>query len=345
MSRMLQEILIYIDKNPGCSSTQILGFIDNKISLATVKRKIDELLASKEIFKNGLGKSTKYYVNQNTKIVKTIDLNSYFLKEVNQREIQKQFNQNLIFDIFPQVNIFNEKELAELNNLQIKFLKNVSDLTTKEYQNAMEHLAIDLSWKSSEIEGNTYNLLETEQLLKEKKTAQGKTKDEAIMLLNHKDAIDFLDVEPNFIYPLTVTKIESIHSILIKELGVTKNIRQRKVSITATDYIPLDNKYQIKEALEGMCNIVNNKKSIFEKAFIAILLILYIQPFMDGNNRTARIVGNSILMHFKHCPLSFRTVDSLDYKKAILLFYEINNVSAFKKIFMEQYEFAVDTYF
>lgn len=55
-----------------------------------------------------------------------------------------------------------------------------------EYLKELERLAIDLSWKSSQIEGNTYSLLETERLLKDKETASGKTKEEAIMLLNHK---------------------------------------------------------------------------------------------------------------------------------------------------------------
>lgn len=66
---------------------------------------------------------------------------------------------------------------------------------------------------------------------------------------------------------------------------------------------------------------------------------------MDGNKRTARIVSNALLIHKEHCPLSFRTVDSIDYKKAMLLFYEQNNVSNFKKIFIDQFEFAVNTYF
>ena len=67
--------------------------------------------------------------------------------------------------------------------------------------------------------------------------------------------------------------------------------------------------------------------------------------FVDGNKRTARIVSNAILMNEKYCPLSFRTVDSIDYKKAMLLFYEQNNISNFKEIFMNQFEFAVNTYF
>ncbi|WP_337992856.1 Fic family protein [Flavivirga sp. 57AJ16] len=90
---------------------------------------------------------------------------------------------------------------------------------------------------------------------------------------------------------------------------------------------------------------MNNKKSIFEKALLALVLISYIQPFMDGNKRTARIVSNAILINYNYCPLSFRTVDSIDYKKAMLLFYEQNNISNFKNIFIEQFEFAVRTYF
>ena len=64
------------------------------------------------------------------------------------------------------------------------------------------------------------------------------------------------------------------------------------------------------------------------------MLISYIQPFMDGNKRTARIVSNAILMNYMYCPLSFRTVDAVDYKKAMLLFYEQNNISAFKDILL-----------
>src|SRR5690606_38576215 len=61
--------------------------------------------------------------------------------------------------------------------------------------------------------------------------------------------------------------------------------------------------------------------------------------------RTARIVSNAILIANQYCPISFRTIDSVEYKKAMLIFYEQNNISVFKKIFMEQFRFAVKTYF
>lgn len=75
------------------------------------------------------------------------------------------------------------------------------------------------------------------------------------------------------------------------------------------------------------------------------MLLSYIQAFVDGNKRVARIIYNAVLIAHGYCPLSFRSVESIDYKKAMLIFYEQNNVSAFKKIFMDQFEFAVNTYF
>ena len=117
------------------------------------------------------------------------------------------------------------------------------------------------------------------------------------------------------------------------------------MGISGTNYTPLDNDFQIKETLIAMCELVNQKRNVFEKALLILVLISYIQPFADGNKRTARIISNAILINHQHCPISFRTVDSIDYKKAMLVFYEQNNISAFKKIFIEQFDFAVKTYF
>jgi Fic family protein len=133
--------------------------------------------------------------------------------------------------------------------------------------------------------------------------------------------------------------------MLIKELVIERNVRKRRVGISGTNYKPLDNEFQIKEALLNMCVLINSKENIFEKALLTLVLISYIQPFMDGNKRTARIVSNAILINYNYCPISFRTVDSIEYKKAMLLFYEQNNISSMKEIFITQFEFAVNTYF
>lgn len=171
------------------------------------------------------------------------------------------------------------------------------------------------------------------------------TKEEAIMLLNHKDALDFVLDVPDYLKELSVHRIEDIHAILTKELEVDRNIRHRRVGITGTNYRPLDNEFQIREALEDTCTLVNGKDNVFEKALLTLVLLSYIQAFVDGNKRTARITSNAILIANGYCPISFRTVDSIDYKKATLMFYEQNNIAAFKKIFIEQFLFAVKTYF
>jgi len=76
-----------------------------------------------------------------------------------------------------------------------------------------------------------------------------------------------------------------------------------------------------------------------------MLLIAYIQPFVDGNKRASRLCGNAILQSFDFCPLSYRSMNEIEYKKAILLFYEQNNISYFKELFIKQFEFAVKNYF
>ncbi|MBR2359526.1 MAG: Fic family protein [Bacteroidaceae bacterium] len=339
---MKQLVLDYIKEHPGRSSKEITEAMEGKISLATVKRIINELTGNFYIYAEGKARATRYYVSP---LFAPIDMNEYYSKEVDERKVQTGYNFELIPNVLNKVNLFTEQEMTELSSLQDKFAKNFASLSDEQKHREMERLGIDLSWKSSQIEGNTYSLLETERLLKEKQTAAGKTKEEAIMLLNHKDALDFIVDNPGYLQQLTISRIEDIHSLLIKELGVDRNIRTRRVGITGTNYRPIDNEFQIREALQQTCDLVNSRANVFEKALYILLLLSYIQAFNDGNKRIARITSNAILIANGYCPISFRTVDSIDYKKAMLLFYEQNNISAFKQIFIEQFRFAVETYF
>jgi Fic family protein/predicted transcriptional regulator len=339
------EIIEYIRKNKGASSKEIFEGLSSGISYSTLKRILPKLLDDNLISKEGQGRGTNYSISSAYELLFPVDLEKYFEKEIDEREIKENYNFRLISEILKDCNLFNAKESEQLDLLQEQYKKNISQLSQTAYAKELERLAIDLSWKSSQIEGNTYSLLETERLLKEKETASGKTKEEAVMLLNHKEALDFIIENPDYLIPLSVSKIEDIHSILIKELGVGKNIRKRRVGISGTNYRPLDNEFQISEALSDMCELINSKENVFEKALLILVLISYIQPFEDGNKRTARIVSNAVLMNHQYCPISFRTVDSVEYKKAMLLFYEQNNISCFKEIFIEQYRFAVETYF
>ncbi|MBN8719427.1 MAG: Fic family protein [Sediminibacterium magnilacihabitans] len=339
------EALMFIKDHPLLSSKEIHDSLDQRLAYATVKRILSQFIKEGMVIAQGRGKATRYKVSSYYELLYPIGVETYFKKEQDDRRIQDGFNFLLINDTLQRTNLFDEKERAHLNSFHTKFEKNIAGLSSAEYSKELERLAIDLSWKSSQIEGNTYSLLETERLLKEQEIAKGKPKDDATMLLNHKEAINFIIEHPDYVVPLTVRSIEDIHSILIKDLGVDRNIRQRRVGVTGTNYKPLDNEYQIREALNDMCMLINKKEDVFDKSLLALTLLSYIQAFADGNKRTARIVSNAILIAHRHCPLSFRTVDPIDYKKAMLIFYEQNNIHAFKEIFITQYEFAVNTYF
>lgn len=339
------EILQYLHYHPGSSRSEIEAGMNLTESPATVKRILASLVDAGSAIVEGQGRATRYSVSPQAQVTMELDIDTYYQKEMDEREVQTSFNFELINNILPQVEIFTAEENERLNALQAQFTHNLEGITPTEYRKEMERLGIDLSWKSSQIEGNTYSLLETEKLLKEKQTASGKTKEEAVMLLNHKDALDLILDMPEYLEEISVRRIEELHSILVKELGVDTRIRQRRVGITGTNYRPLDNEHQIREALEDTCRLVNGKKNVFEKALLTLVLLSYIQAFADGNKRTARITSNAILIAYRYCPISFRTVDSVDYKKAMLIFYEQNNISAFKKIFIDQFAFAVQTYF
>jgi len=340
-----KNILDFIKANPSLSSKEIHEGLKPEVGYATVKRILAKLISENLVLPIGKGRGTKYMIDPAFELLYPIDVEVYFGKEIDERVINDSFNLLLIKDVLSKIELFTAEEHLQLANLQEKYKENIAELSEAEYKKELERLAIDLSWKSSQIEGNAYSLLETERLLRDKETAQGKPKDDAIMLLNHKHALDFIIDNPDYVNPLTISTIEDIHSLLIKDLGVDRNIRKRRVGISGTNYKPLDNEYQIREALADLCELANSRDNVFEKALLVLQLISYIQPFGDGNKRTARIVSNAILMNNGYCPISFRTIDSVEYKKAMLLFYEQNNLAAFKKIFISQFEFAVKTYF
>ena len=343
MKNLKEQIIAFIIEHPSCSSNEIHQSLE--VSIATVKRMLSRLISEGLILAHGKLKGTKYVLSPSYELLYPVDVEEYFKKEVDERQIRENFNLTLKPGVLTKAALFTDAEMQHLELLHQEYQDNISHLSQAEYAKELERLAIDLSWKSSQIEGNTYSLLETERLLKEKETAAGKPKDDATMLLNHKEALNFIIENPDYVAPLSIRGIEDIHSLLIKDLGVNRNIRQRRIGISGTNYKPLDNEHQIREALNDMCDLINQKESVFEKALLALVLLSYIQAFGDGNKRTARIISNALLMAYGYCPISFRTVDSVEYKKAMLIFYELNNISAFKEIFKAQFEFAVKTYF
>lgn len=240
--------------------------------------------------------------------------------------------------------IFSEKEMRILEEATAEYKKRITDVSPAIQKKELERLVIELSWKSSKIEGNTYTLLDTEKLILEGKEAPGHSKEEAVMILNHKAAFTFVHENKQRFQTLTRANLEELHAILVKDLSVCLGLRKKPVGILGSKYQPLDNGHQITEAVENLSALVDRMKSPYEKACVALLGISYIQPFEDGNKRTSRLMANALLMAHTLSPLSYRSVDEVEYREAMLVFYELNSLVPFKNIFISQYDFAARNY-
>ncbi len=348
MNERQEKILGYIRKHKAATNKELVDYMSRlgeKVTRLTIVRDLDKLLKFKLISKTGSGRNVSYKEKIESPALSYFDTEKYFKLPPDERDVKfEKFN----FDVFGyfEKNIFSETETGRLEKINREYQRRMKKMSASVLKKEFERLTIELSWKSSQIEGNTYSLIDTEILIKEGKTSKGHSKDEAAMILNHKQAIDYIFSRKGEFKSFNLRKIENIHSLLVKNLSAEKGIRKRLVGITGTKYRPLDNQHQIREAVEKMCRVVNSGKvRPLAKALASILLISYIQPFEDGNKRTARLTGNAVLFAHGFCPLSYRSIDEAEYKKAILLFYEQNSARYFKELFAEQFLFAVKNYF
>lgn len=317
--------------------------VTHKISKPTLIRDLTKLLGKKLIKVRGKGKNTKYYPFSENPLLRVFDIDQYFAVEPDERTgVKKRFD----FGIFNHLgNLFSPIEVEKLNKARKSFNNQTKRLSPDVLKKELERFVIELSWKSSKIEGNTYTLLETETLIKESRHAKGRSKEEAIMILNHKSAFEQILRNKLKFRKLTTSQINQLHNYMVKGLNITPGIRKYAVGITGTVYQPLDNEFQIREALEKLVQIINQNTKPLEKVLIANTMISYIQPYSDGNKRTGRMLTNALLLTNDYYPLSYRSIDEDEFKKALILFYEQNSLYHLKRLFIEQLLFAFDTYF
>ncbi|SRR5258708_266306 len=338
------QLLNYLLINSVSSRSELEKSLkEEKGSRITIIRDLNLLMENGWIEQTGGGKYVNYSLKKGMELFIPVNIEEYFSKTTDLRNIKyPRFNFGVIDTL---TGLFSRTELTLFEEGKKKLENKFKTLDKTLLRRELERFTIELSWKSSQIEGNTYSLLETEELIKNKKEAKGHDKSEAIMILNHKKAFDTILGKKESFKSINVTDIRSIHSELVKDLDIKSGIRESAVGITGTKYLPLDNKFQIEEALTKLVVHVQKVGNIPESALIYLAMIAYLQAFTDGNKRTSRMVSNAMLLANGYYPLSYRSVDEIEYKKALILFYEQNNIYHLKRIFLEQQKFAIDNYF
>ncbi len=340
-----QKVILFLIEEGSAQSSVIHDEITKRgesISLVTVKRELAELTKRGALEAHGSGRSTSYTVGVLGRIFTDINAPGYCAIEPDKRYGLKGYN----FALFPEIplDIFSDAEQKTLDDATADYTRRTEHLPPAIQKKELERLIIELSWKSSRIEGNTYTLLDTEKLILENKEAQGHDPKEARMILNHKDAFLFVREHASEFKTVTRANLERLHAILVSDLSVGTGLREKPVGVLGSLYQPLDNLYQIQEGVEALLKAVSRMPTPYAKAVIALVGLSYLQPFEDGNKRTARLAANAVLLAHGCAPLSYRSVEENEYREAMLVFYEINSIMPFKKIFLSQYVFSAKNY-
>jgi len=202
-------------------------------------------------------------------------------------------------------------------------------------------LLIDLSWNSSRLEGNTYSLLETERLLSSGEAAVGKNVLEAQMILNHKEAIEFLIASAGEIGFNRYTLL-NLHALLSDNLladpQASGRLRSVAVGIGQTVFLPVEGPQRIEECFQQILDTAAAIDDPFEQAFFAMVHLPYLQPFEDVNKRVSRLAANIPLIQRNLCPLSFVDVSQQTYISAMVGIYELNRVELLRDVFVWAYK-------
>jgi Fic family protein len=210
----------------------------------------------------------------------------------------------------------------------------------------LQQLLIDLSWSSSRLEGNSKSLIDTKELFDLAEHADPIDED-TIMLLNHKNAIEFMvDAVPT--EGITVPVVIDVQALLMRDLLRDSrdigSIRQRVVNIDCSVYSPSNIPMLLEETLHLIVDKARHIRNPVEAAFFLWINVAYLQPFADGNKRTSRLCANMPLMLYNCAPLSFLDVDRNDYATAMLGVYEQRNVSAAVELFESIYRRSIQKY-
>jgi fido (protein-threonine AMPylation protein) len=211
----------------------------------------------------------------------------------------------------------------------------------------LSRLLIDLAWNSSRLEGNTYSLLDTKRLIELGEEAEGRAHLETQMILNHKDAIEFLVSTADEIGFNRYT-ILNLHALLANNLladsTAAGRLRHIPVGIERSSFHPLEVPQLIEESFNQILAVASAIADPFEQALFVMVQLPYLQPFDDVNKRVSRLAANIPLIKGNLSPLSFTDVPRQTYIEALLGVYELNKVDLLKDIFIWAYERSAARY-
>lgn len=359
--REIEEILAILEKNPeGLSTSKISELIGFSRNSKTLQRRLGSLSDAGLILKMGEKKARKYYPSNMSKKGNNghlTDTPHEIFSPKSQKTLKfldtplhvrdkMSYNSDFLDSYVPNKTAYVPKSLRKQLFKEGKRFDKALAAGTYARQ-ICQRLLIDLSYNSSRLEGNTYSRLDTQKLVEEGITAEGKVHEETVMIMNHKEAILFL-VENAQEIELNSLTIRNLHHLLAQDLLANPqscgNVRTIEVDIGQSTYKPLNNPHALKELFELILFKTRKIEDPFEQSFFLLVHLSYLQAFEDVNKRTSRLSCNIPFIKENLCPLSFTDVSRDDYTAALLAVYEKNNIEPMLELYAWAYIRSCEQY-
>ncbi len=338
MSLTDQAILDYIADHPGAGREDIRRDVAPDVSLSTIWRALKRLADEGRLEVSGNARATGY------RLAGAGVVRAYLQTPYNRRK-PASYNKAFLDRYIPGKTFYlaaaDRQRLHEAGRPE-------PPLPAGTYaRRILERLLVDLSWASSRMEGNTYDILQTERLIRFGEEAAGKDRKEALMILNHKEAIQYVVDHLDDIH-ISRPDMFNMHALLAGGLlvdpAMAGRLRRMPVGIAHSSYRPPDDQYQIEEEFEILIGKAAAIPDSFEQSFFLLVHIPYLQAFADINKRTSRIASNISLLKADLAPMSFLTMEDRDYIDGLIGVYELNNVSLLREAYIEAYLSSAENY-
>jgi len=337
----------------GISVDEISKLLKPAPSKRTLQRRLADLVKKGSIEKHGDGRGTYYQLPpMGQPLVLECPKESYIVLTQEAASIQKYVNQPLekrkpvnyhpkfLTGYEPNKTYYLPESMREKLLIMAKQPGEKQPAGTFA-RKLLNELLIDLSWNSSRLEGNSYTLIETKQLIESGTPAKNKSLEESEMIINHKSAIEFL-IDASDQINFNSFTIYNLHALLARNLISDKKyygrIRDHEIAIGKSTYEPLKIPQRIQEYFDIFLQKADAIKDPLEQSFFALVHIPYLQAFLDINKRTSRLAANIPLIKNNFSPISFTEVPTKLYIESILGVYELNDVTLLRELFYWAYK-------
>ncbi len=241
-----------------------------------------------------------------------------------------------------------KKLLQECDSLKAR-LATLRPLPADALKKIDEAFAIEYTYESNRIEGNTLTLQETELVVNKGVTIAGKSMREHLEAINHAEAIDYIKDFAKNNLEITERTIKEIHALVLHGINREYAGRYRTVPvmISGSQHVP-PQPYLIEKQMEDfMIKFKEMEKEKVHPVLIAAYLhdeLVRIHPFIDGNGRTSRLLMNLCLLRHGYTIVNLKGDN--DTRRAYYFALEASHTGPvpFQRLVVEAEIFSLKSY-